>query len=170
MVLVRESVIISGHHCTFTTWKLSLSFPHSSSLMHSVCRITRTCSAFDIHWLEVLSEWLSASVCDGKLHRFNPGEFFPAGVAEVPWASLELNSMLYIHIKRKKYGSYSHLYDVEINLSAWPGVNLRPAFAKYCFTRLYTIFYLLLAINIKQHKGVMFSSILLQNDNKFAGL
>lgn len=51
-----------------------------------------------------------------------------------------------------------------------PGVNLRPAFAKYCFTRLYTIFYLLLAINIKTHKGVMFSSILLQNDNKFQGL
>lgn len=127
-------------------------------------------SAFDIHGLEVLSEWLSVSVCDDKLHRFNPGESSRWVWWRSPWAGLELNSMLYIHIKRKKYGRYSCLYDAEINLSAWLGVNLLPAFAKYCFTLRYTIFYLLLAINIKQHKGVMFSSILLQNDNKFAAL
>lgn len=128
------------------------------SLCVRVCRITRTCSAFDIHGLEVLSEWLSASVWDGKLHRFNPGEFFPAGVAEVPWASLELNSMLYIHIKRKKYGSYSHLYDAEINLSAWPGVNLRPAFAKILF---YSPLHYILSFIGNKHKTAQRGNVLI---------
>lgn len=106
-----------------------------------------------------------------QIASFQSRREFPRWVLwRSPWAGLELNSMLYIHIKREKYGRYSCLYDAEINLSAWLGVNLLPAFAKYCFTLCYTIFYLLLAINIKQHKGVMFSSILLQNDNKFAAL
>lgn len=105
-----------------------------------------------------------------QIASFQSRRVFPCGCGGSPLGQPGAQQHVVHPHKKKKYGSYSHLYDVEINLSAWPGVNLRPAFAKYCFTRLYTIFYLLLAINIKQHKGVMFSSILLQNDNKFAGL
>lgn len=48
------------------------------------------------------SEWWSASVWNSKLHRFNWGESSPWVYCRSRRASLEQNSMLYIHIKKKK--------------------------------------------------------------------
>lgn len=117
------------------------------------------------------SEWWSARVWDSKLRRFNWEESSPWVCWRSPRAGLEQNSMLYIHIKKRggeKIWWYFLLYDAEINLSPHPSINLTPRFEKYRFTLLYTIFYLffLLPININHHKGLMFSSILLQNDHK----
>lgn len=115
------------------------------------------------------SEWWSARVWDGKLHRFNWEESSLLGLLEVPvgwpWAEQHV-----VHPYKKKGGGkiwrYFSLYDAKINLSTYSRINLHPGFTKYCFISLCAIFYFLLPINTNHHKGLMFSSILLQNDHK----
>ncbi len=71
-------------------------------------------------------------------------ERVPSGFSAGPGGpGSEKNSMLYIHIKLKKYERYSPLYDTEINLSLELDVNLRPALQNTVLTpfTLYFIFY-----------------------------
>lgn len=71
-------------------------------------------------------------------------ERVPSGFSAGPGGpGSEKNSMLYIHIKRKKYERYSPLYDTEINLSLELDVNLTHALQNTVLTpfTLYFIFY-----------------------------
>lgn len=111
------------------------------------------------------SEWWSANVWDSKLHRFNWEESSPWVCWRSLRAGLEQNSMLYIHIKKGKIWWYFPLYDAEINLSPYSHINLTPCFAKYCFTLLYTIFYIFIAY---KHKPSQRANVLINIITKWS--
>lgn len=76
--------------------------------------------------------------------------------------------MLYIHIKKGEIWRYFPLYDAEINLPPLSHINPTPppTLQNTILPHFMLYFIFLLPININHHKGLMFSSILWQNDRK----